>query len=256
MCASMTRESMTLQAVEKLDVAGDSVAGASDHASGVLNAMGMSGAASTVQRTSTQVQQGFGQSADTARQVDARNWQLQMISDLIYVLRDEFAPPLSRVGGMVTDLNGRNMRYWKGDGATAYKDHTDIQEKAASELSANAVKLAKIIQDGLDSSHTFDTAMTCAILGGIGAIIGGIPALTPPATAIGVALICGGLTALITGACEITKAQDEHWKDKHAILDALASLETNDGSTSFDDTGDNLVSSVFRSGHWPSRELY
>ena len=253
MCASMTRESTALQAVEKLDVAGDSVAGASDHASGVLNAMGMSGAASTVQRTSTQVQQGFGQSADTARKVDARNWQWEMISDLIYVLRDEFAPPLSRVGGMVTDLKGRNMRYWKGDGATAYKDHTDIQEKAASELSANAVKLAKIIQDGL---NTFNLAIECAILGGIGAIIGGIPALTPPATAIGVALICGGLAALITGACEVAKAQNEHWKDKHAILDALASLETNDGSTSFDDTGDNFVSSVFRSGHWPSRELY
>lgn len=244
MCASMTRESMALQAVEKLDVAGDSVAGASDHVSGVLNAMGMSGAASTVQRTSTQVQQGFGQSAAAARQVAVLKVWVQKISDLIYVLRDEFAPPLSRVGGVVTDLKGRNMRYWKGDGATAYKDHTDIQEKAASELSADAVKLAKIIEDGWDNASTFDTAVACAILGGIGAIIGGIPALTPPATAIGLALICGGLAALITAVCEISKAQDEHRKDQHARLDALASLETNDGST------------VFGSGHWPSRELY
>lgn len=242
--ADATNHTEKLQrAVEDLKGGQEKVRQVADAASGVLRGMGLSGVAEKVDQVSQRVDQSCSQAYNNANEALRKLLAQVCIRDLVDVLKEEFAPPLTAADALVTELKGRNIIDWWGIGADAYREHTDVQRDAAGELSESANMVADIILNDMRSAQELSDAIAIAIVAAVGGFALGCISLPPPVTPVGVALIILAVVGFITALVNCIAAYNKRQAD---IREGLAKLKAPPAGGK----------SKFGNGHWPQRTLY
>lgn len=233
------------KAVGALGKTMDSLSQASSEAASALNAVGMTGTASAVNDVAQKAHVASESSLTIAVLVGDRYENLaESYLKLAHSLEDDFAPPLAQLEGVVAELTGILEENWRGTGAKAYRDHTDLQVKAASELSSHLLAVAKGIEDSLASEHTMYAAVLSAIATAIVGIVAAfVPLLVPVTTLVALGAIAAAAGFLITAICTSWQAYTTFQNEVQSSLHDLSATLSNGGSTVFP-------------GHWPSRRLY
>lgn len=240
MSADMGAMHQTLETIGKTN---DLLFDTANKAVSALNDLGMTNTAASVKNTAQKTNNACKSTVNTADQnIMLMQW-FTFVHDYLDSIKTKFSPPLAKMSAAVEGMDGRMSQNWKGDGASAYKDHADLQVKASSELSESALKIAHIILENFQSAEKMNDAMNAAMITFAASLIAGIPALIPPATAVGITILCTAVAAILVAVITIINAYNERKRDLESMLEELTSLASGDGSTVFD-------------GHWPSRQLY
>ena len=144
---------------------------------------------------------------------------------------------------VVAELKGRGTLDWQGIGADAYKEHTDVQRDAASELSESANMVADILLADIKSAQELSDAISIAILTAIAGFAVGCISLPPPVTPVGVVLIILAVAGFITALAYCIAAYNKRQAD---ISEGLAKLKSPPAGGK----------TKFGKGHWPRWKLY
>ena len=234
-------------AVDGLSKVDESLYNASGTAVDALNAVGMTNTASAVGNVSRQSHQTF-ESVSTFAIIMGERYEAvaEAYKSLAASLEADLAPPLAEITGVVSLLNGRQEGKWKGAGATAYKEHTDLQASAATELSTRVLTVAKAITDSLASEDTMACSTTQAMATAVVAIVAAlVPLLFPITTAAALAALVAAVAAFTAGAFAVRSAYTSYQHELESSLRDLRGTLSNGGS------------SLFVGGRWPSRgKLY
>ena len=234
------------KAIDGLGKANDSLYEASNSAVGVLNAIGMTGTASTVKSAAHQTHQ----TSQSAMQAGANSNQnflevLKTYQMIIPFLEDHFAPTLAELKGFVIELKGMQNENWEGAGADAYKECANLQVEASSELSANSLVVAKVLREYKSTMEAYNHTIELSILAmGISIVTGIAEMATGVGAGPGVLTMLAGIGGAIGYINTFQSTVDTKNAQLRSELSDLKSAKSSGGSTVFP-------------GHWPSRgELY
>ena len=173
----------------------------------------------------------------------------QKLDDTGNDLTQRVAVPVAGVSqGFLSQLEGRKERFWEGDGAKAYTEHTDLQGQACEELSNAYQTLATALHDAYDGCMVFAGAMAVAAGTFIAGVAAAAASLIPPATPAAPA-VWAAVVAVLKAALAAAVAAVSAWFLKlHPQLrkaqEGLDNASLNGGKT------------VFYNGNWPTLTLY
>lgn len=240
-----------LESADRLRETTNSFNQASDTVAGTLNSMGMTNAASSVSSAAQQASDATESVSILAVLTGRRLLEVaEPYLQLSRALRYSLCVKLAEVGGMVSsDLKGRQEGYWRGAGARAYTEVTDIQVKAASELSSDCLIVADEIENALLAEKDLAVAINTAIITLLAAIIVALATfLAAAASVIGlpaiIALAIAVVGAVATAGVTAFTAYSTYQAALNTSEQKIAATMSSDGDTAFSDN------------RWPSRELY
>lgn len=239
-----------LESADRMRETTNSFNQASDTVAGALNSMGMTNAASSVSSAAKKVTVATDSISILAVLIGQRITEVgEPYHQVSVALRNSLCIRLAEVGGMVSsDLKGR-QGYWQGVGARAYTEVTDIQVKAASELSSDCLVVADEIENALLAEKDLASAINTAIITFLFATLAAIGTyIAASASVIGLAAIVGLAIAV---AVAIGTAAVSAYTAYTTYQAALNTSEQKIGATMSSD-GDT----AFSNNVWPLRELY
>lgn len=220
----------------------DSLFQASDTAVSGLNALGMTNTASAVSSAAKQTHDASESYSLIGIVTGSRLEEVGIPSrELVSVLREESAHRLAVVAGGIANFNGMQDRYWRGLGASTYRDHANLQSQAASELSSHLLKVATAIEDIVTAEAILVVAFYVALIAFIVAIGAAVLQILGIITAgSGLATIFSAITALAVFVGAAVTAFSAYSASLVGSMKDVDETLSNGGSTVFDD-------------HWPSK---